>query len=68
MAGSGLEEILSSVFVGLDKMLLGLKSPMNLRAFRFTVIELVREYVEEMGSYDEMQNCQLCKTSVLEER
>ena len=55
MAGSGLEEILSSVFVGLDKMLLGLKFPMNLRALRLTVIELVRGYVEEMRSYDEMQ-------------
>ena len=28
---------------------------MNLRALRLTVIELVREYVEEIRSYDEMQ-------------
>ena len=69
MAGSGLEEILSSVFVGLDKMLLGLKFPMNLRALRLTVIELVRGYVEEMRSYDEMQCwfAQLRKASVLSE-
>lgn len=39
----------------LHKMLLGLKFPMNLRALRLTVIELAREYVEEIRSYDEMQ-------------
>ena len=69
MAGSGLKEILSSAFAGLDKMLLGKKFLMNLRAFRFAVIELLRGHVEEMGSYDEME-CwfsQLCKTSVLAE-
>ena len=54
----------------MHKMLLGLKFPMNLRALRLTVIELVREYVEEMRSYDEMQCwfAQLRKASVLSER
>ena len=55
LAGSGLKKILSSAFVGSDKMLLGKKLPMNLRAFTFVVIELLRGHVEEKGSYDEME-------------
>ena len=69
MAGSGLKEILSSAFAGSDKMLLGKKFYMNLRAFRSVVTEFLRGLVEETGSYDEME-CwfsQLCKTSVLAE-
>ena len=69
MDGTGLKEILSSAFAGSDKMLQGKELPMNLRAFRFVVFELLRGHVEEMGSYDEME-CwfsQLCKTSAFVE-
>ena len=69
MAGSGLKEILSSGFSVSDKMLQEKKFPMNLKAFRFVVIELLRGHVKEMGSYDEME-CwfsQLCKTSFIAE-
>ena len=44
-------------------------APKGLRAFRFVAIELLREHIEEMGSYDEME-CQfsrVCKTSALAE-
>ena len=69
MSGSGLKEILSSTFAGAEKMLLGKKFPMNLRAFRFIVIELLRGHVERMSSYDELELwfSQLCKKSVLAE-
>ena len=69
MAGSGLKEILSSASAGSDKMLQGKKFPLNLRAFRFVVVELLRGHVEEMGSYHEMEFwfCWLCKMSVLAE-
>ena len=46
MVGSGFKEILRSAFRGTEKMLLGKKFPMNLRAFRFVVIELLRGHVE----------------------
>ena len=55
MASSGLKEILSREFAGSDKMIQGKKFPMNLRAFRFVVIEFLRGHVEEMGSHDEME-------------
>ena len=46
MADSGLNQILRSAFAGTEKMLLGRKFPMNLRAFRFVVTELLRGHVE----------------------
>ena len=56
MAGSGLKEILSSAFAVWDKMLLGKKFPMNLRAFRFVAIDLLRGKCRRNGFilWDEM--------------
>ena len=69
MSGSGLKEILSSTFAGAEKMLLGKKFAMNLRALRFVVIELLRGHVERMSSYDELELwfSQLCKKRVFAE-
>ena len=49
-------------------MFLGKKFPVNLRAFRFVVIELLRRHVEELGLYEmECWLSQLLKASVLVE-
>ena len=42
MANIGSRQILRSAFAGSDKILLGKKFPMNLRAFRFVVTEVLR--------------------------
>ena len=42
MPNSGLEEILNKTFSGIKKMLSGKKFPMNLRALRIVVEELLR--------------------------
>ena len=54
MANSGLEKLMSSAFAGVNKMLLGKKFPMNVRALRFVVLELLRGFVEEMYKYDDL--------------
>ena len=42
MAGTGIQEILSTASGGLLKMLTGKKYPQNVRAFRILVAELLR--------------------------
>ena len=42
MSNSGLEEILKKSFAGVEKMLTGKKYPMNLRALRMVVEELLQ--------------------------
>ena len=48
MANSGLEEILEKSFAGVKKMLSGKKFPMNLRALRMIVEELLRNHITNM--------------------
>ena len=56
MAGTGIQEILSSAFGGVLKMLTGKKYLQNIRAFRMLVEELLRpilakhhlEYMEDL--------------------
>ena len=54
MDNSGLDSILKSTFGGVDKMLLGKKFPMNVRALRFVVLELLRGLLDNVSSHDEM--------------
>ena len=44
MAGTGIQEILSTAFGGVLKMLTGNKYPQNVRAFRMLVEELLRPH------------------------
>ena len=45
MANSGLEEIMKSAFAGVPKMLTGKNFPMNVRALRMVVEELLRHRI-----------------------
>lgn len=47
MAGTGLAEILESVFGGVSKMLIGKKFPTNIRAMRMLTEELLRDVVQQ---------------------
>ena len=50
---SGLLPWLKSAFGDVEKMLTGKKFPMNVRALRSAMLELVRNHVEEMESFDD---------------
>ena len=54
MAKSGLEEILNKSFFSVKKMLSGKKFPMNLRALRMLVKELLQNDFQELLDYDEL--------------
>ena len=54
MTNSGLIPILKSAFSGVEKMLIGKKFPMNMRAWRLVVIELLRGYINDIRSYKEL--------------
>ena len=47
-ANSGLDCILKSAFRGVDKMLVGKKFPMNVRALSFVVLELLRGQLDNI--------------------
>ena len=40
--------MMKSVFAGIEKMLTGKKFPMNVRTLRFVVVELLRDFVDDM--------------------
>ena len=54
MANSGLEDILSTSFGGVIKMLAGKKFPQNYRAFRLLTEELLRDLISESTSHDDL--------------
>ena len=56
MKGSGLHQYLSSAFAGVNKMLVGKKFPMNMRALRLAAIEILRDHVdlENITGYDDL--------------
>ena len=54
MANSGLENIMSYAFAGVPKMLIGKKFPMNIRALRFVVLELLRGFVGDMIEHNDL--------------
>ena len=55
MANSGLEEILKAGFSGMEKMLTGKKFPMNLRALRMVVEELLRDALHGMENASDLE-------------
>ena len=54
MGNSGLEELMKSAFAGISKMLTGKNFPMNVRAFRMVVGEVLRHRIVTFMSYDEV--------------
>ena len=48
MENSGLQKTMKSVFAGTEKMLTVKLFPMNVRALRFTVVKLLRGFVDDM--------------------
>ena len=56
MANCGLEEILNKTFSGVKKMLSGKMFPMNLRALRMEVEELLRNDIQELLDSDKLSS------------
>ena len=54
MANSGLEKLVGSAFGGVSKMLIGKIFPMNIRALRLVVLELLHGLVDEIADYDDL--------------
>lgn len=54
MANSGLEELMKAAFAGVPKMLSGKNFPMNVRALRMVVEELLRNTIPTFTLYDDM--------------
>ena len=54
MKNSGLDMLLKSAFAGVDQMLIGKKYPMNMRALRVVVLELLRGFLGGVESYENL--------------
>ena len=54
MKNSGLDRLMKAAFAGVEKMLVGKKFPMNVRALRIVVIELLRTIITKDTSRDDM--------------
>ena len=54
MKNSGLDMLLKSAFAGVDQMLIGKKYPMNMRALRVVVLELLRGFLGGVESYEDL--------------
>ena len=54
MKNSGLDMLMKTAFAGVDKMLIGKKFPMNVKALRVVVIELLRTLIGDNTTQDEM--------------
>ena len=54
MGNSGLEELMKAAFAGVPKMLSGKNFPMNVRALRMVVEEVLSCNIDTFTSYDEM--------------
>ena len=48
MERSGLNKLMSSVFSGVEKMLIGKKFPVNVRALRLVIIELLHQFIDDI--------------------
>ena len=55
MENSGCVPWLQAAFAGVPKMLSRKKFPMNVRALRFAVLEMHRGFVDNVGSFGELQ-------------
>ena len=56
MTNTGLEEILDKSFAGVKKMLSGKKFPMNIRALRMVVEELLRNVIKDMSDSTDLSS------------
>ena len=56
MANSGLKEILNKTFSSVKKILNGKKFPMNLRALRMVVEELLQNDIQELLGSDKLSS------------
>ena len=56
MKNSGLLSWLKSAFAGEEKMLTEKKFSMNVRALCFAMLELFRDYVEKMKTFQDLAN------------
>ena len=54
MSNSGLEKVMKVAFAGVEKMVIGKKFPMNVRALRIASLELLRGFTAELSSYDDL--------------
>lgn len=55
MSDSGLQEVLKTVFGGVDRMLIGKRFPQNVRALRLLITEEhLRSVVENTQCYDKL--------------
>ena len=55
MENSGLVPLLQSVFASVPKMMSGKKFPMNMRALRFAVIELLKGDIDDVHCYEDLE-------------
>ena len=53
MEGSGLNNLMTNTFAGAEKMLVGKKFLMNVRALRFVVIELLFGFIDDIKDQNE---------------
>ena len=52
---SGLISWLQSAFASVPKMMTGKKFPMNIRALRFAVMELIKVFIDDVYSYEDLE-------------
>ena len=55
MENSGLVPWLQSAFASVPKMMTGKKFPMNIRALRFAVMELLKGFIDDVYSYQDLE-------------
>ena len=55
MENSGLVPWLQSAFASVLKMMSGKKFPMNIRALRFAVMELLKGFIDDVYSYEDLE-------------
>ena len=55
MEDSGLAPWLQSAFASVPKMMTGKKFPMNIRALRFAVMELLKGFIDDVYSYEDLE-------------
>ena len=56
MSRSRLEEVMSPEFVGVKKMLIGKKFPINIHALRIGCLEFLRGHVDDVKNYNELED------------
>ena len=69
MKNSGLDMLMKTAFAGVEKMLIGKKFPMNVRALRIVVVVLLRTLIDKNATREDMistfqtlsDTCQLAK-------